>query len=214
MLALFLVHNHVQRIVAISQFGHGGAFDLFSRLQISERKLDQWRARVCRQQVRLAPDVERHKCSHRRVGFKAAVRTVEDFDAGAAICILERKRDRTQIRSKVFVGQAGDEQTVFHECQVGDRLSPTIAAARSSRCGGIRQLDFGKRDVLQRQFGEFSLGVEFQYQGGRGRTLTALYRKVDHSTGGIDCQIIDQDFPCRCAQHGRDFLVDAVHVDR
>src|SRR5205814_355710 len=115
-----------QRLVAVAQLGDSLASDLGTGLQLTDGDLDQRRAGVGGQQMRLTLDVERREGLHRRAGFQRTMSTVENLDAGAAIGFLEWERDGPQGRGEVLVGYPGDVKFAVGIAQGGDGLLASL----------------------------------------------------------------------------------------
>src|SRR5207245_1370680 len=143
--AVFLINDHVYRLVAVAEFGDGRAFDSVTGLQLRYRQLHKRRAGIGRQNIVFAFNVVRYESLHGRIGLEFTVRAVINLHAGPFIGFGEREGKRAQVGRPLFVGQAGDDYAVFDKSQLGDGQA-TVLARR------VRQDRLGERHVLQREF--------------------------------------------------------------
>src|SRR5262245_40370304 len=93
LLATLLIDDHVERTIAVSQFGNRFSHDLGAWFQGIYRKLYQRRAGVSGQQAWLVGHGERYEGAHWCAGFKSPMGAVVDFDISPIDDGLERKRN-------------------------------------------------------------------------------------------------------------------------
>src|ERR1700722_17006296 len=94
--AILLVRNHIERLVARSQVRDGHALYLGAGLQVADRDLDEWRAGVSSQYVLLAVNRIGDEGSHRRLRFILTVRRMPDLERSAFLRGLEGERNGAQ----------------------------------------------------------------------------------------------------------------------
>ena len=148
-LAVLLIDDHVERAVAVAQLGDRRALDVGTGLEVGNGQLDQRRAGVGRQQVRLVLDVVGDERPNRRLGLEPAVRAVVDLDGRAVEAFgAERERDRDQPRGELFVGEPREEDAAVDKGQVGDRLER--AACSFGGTGSVGEIGLGEADIVER----------------------------------------------------------------
>jgi hypothetical protein len=110
LMAILLVGDHVNRLVAGAQVGDLSTFHLRARLQFADRDLHQRSAGVCSEHILLAGDIVRNKGADRSLRFITAMRRVPDLERRALLGGLERERNRTQRRTPFFVRETRHHQ--------------------------------------------------------------------------------------------------------
>ena len=208
-LAALFVDDHVERAIAIPEFGDRDALEVRTGQQLRDRELDQRGARIGGQNVGLSANVERHEGADRGARFKAPVRPVVDLDVAAGVRLGERERNRPQIRRELFVGQARHEDAVFNEGQVGDGLSATVAATLTTRGGRIGQRRLGESNILQRELLESTVLAHSEQDRDRLRALSAGDGEVGPTGGRVHGKVRDANVTGRGAEQSGDFLADA-----
>ena len=98
--AVLLVDDHVERLVAVAEFGDGRSLGLLARLEAADGELHEWRAGEAGEQARFAIDVQRDEGTDRGVVFGATVGGVIDLDIAADVSVIKRERDFTHVRGR------------------------------------------------------------------------------------------------------------------
>ena len=71
--AILLIDDHVERTVAIAQFGDGRALDMGPAFEVGDWQLDQRGARISCEHVRLIVDAVGDESANGRLGLELAV---------------------------------------------------------------------------------------------------------------------------------------------
>ena len=201
-LAVFLVHNHVERPIAISQLGNRFPLHLVARLQLGNRYGYERRAGICGENVGLARDSVWDKRPYRSVRFKAAMRPMVDLDPCSLFRFVERIRNRAQAGRELLVGQTGYDHLAVNKSEIGDRFdSLALSAAILGVSGGsIRKAHPSMLYVPERNLTQLAGEIGFQNNGGCFRSASAGYRQVYVMRDGIHCNIADLDLVGRCTE--------------
>ena len=72
-LAVLLIDNHINRTIAVAEFGDGLAFDLRAGFQLADGEIHERRASVSSQHMLFFADLERRESPHRGARLKASV---------------------------------------------------------------------------------------------------------------------------------------------
>ena len=216
-LAGLLVHDHVDRTVAVAELGDGAAADLGAGRELADGELDERRAGVGGEHAGFLADLERDEGAHRGARLEPAVRAVVDLDSGAAADGLEGVRHRAQRRGELLVGEAGDDHAAVDVRDVGDRFLARIAAASARGHGlvgrGVRQRGLGELHLVERDDLELAGGRDaHQHRSGVG-PAAAGDREIGGVRHGVDHHVVDEDLVGRGSEEGGDLLVDPVDSD-
>src|SRR4051812_34557394 len=126
-----------------------------------------------------------------------------DFDARAFIDSLEWEWNRAEIRRKLLVRKAGDDNVVIDEGEIRDGID-----AVSFVGGGVRQRGFRMLDVVEGDFFKLSRRVDADDHRSCRRSAAARYGKIDLVRDRIDREVIDEDLIGCGSQHSCNFRID------
>jgi hypothetical protein len=196
--AIFCVGDHIERSVAIAEFGNGIGFDSFpGLLDLFDWNFDEWGADVGAEDNGFAVDHQRYECSHGGVVFAFSVSGVVDLDCDTFVGISEGEIEFSECGGGLGVAESGDEQFVFEEGDIGDGLGAAILGAATFSddliFGGICEDNFREVDILEGEYGDLATSVDLH-----DCWFVVGCDGDERGTGsGVDGKIIDGDGFCR-----------------